>query len=547
MKTLGRALALMTMLASCVFAAPTLAFAADPIVYEVADDARLQSAVAAINRATGGDYVIELTDNFTSYGAYFSSACNTTILGNGYTITLGEGETSLSASNGAQLNLGSADGSDVLTISGGGEENNDIPGILRVGLGGTCNMYSGVTVCDRVGSNYPGGGVTVQGGTFHMHGGTIKNCGINGGGVCYGGGVGVVFDEYTGTTGGTFIMDGGEITGCSVIAPRPNNGWTFQSYGGGVFVGWGSSFTMNGGTISGNSADIGGGVALLDNSAEMNINGGSITGNKATICGGGLAATRNSGAVVVNGTKLCNNVADGAASDVYLANTPAQLSSAGNMGERYLGSKPEDVTNKRIDGWYVDDDSSRYVEQPKDERREYLGYATIDSAGDEVCLIAAGSGSLPEFHAKYEFQSATPGVSLPDDVLNLTPEDANTYVTNATLSAIAPAKRVVEVTGGTWTFKGYDRESVVADATTADSEGNVTFVGVWEFTEKTGSSTGSGDGGQSGANGAANAGSSQGGASSGLPQTGDIASAAPYLALAASAVSLLSALWLSRR
>lgn len=406
-------------------------------------------------------------------------------------------------------------------------------------------MYSGVTVCDRVGSNYPGGGVTVQGGTFHMYGGTIKNCGINGGGVCYGGGVGVVFDEYTGTTGGTFIMDGGEITGCSVIAPRPNNGWTFQSYGGGVFVGWGSSFTMNGGTISGNSADIGGGVALLDNSAVMNINGGSITGNKAAICGGGLAATRNSGAVIVNGTKLCNNVADGAASDVYLANTPAQLSSAGNMDERYLG-EPDDVTNKRIDGWYVDNESSRYVDQSKDERQEYPYYDTIDS-GDEVCLIAAGSGSLSEFHAKYEFQSSTPSMSLPDEVLNLLPKDADVYAPGATLSAIAPTKRVVEVPGGTWTFKGYDRESAVADATTADSEGNVTFVGVWELTEKTGSSTGSGDGSQNGANGAANAGSSRGGTSSGLPQTGDATSAAPYLALAASAVSLLSALWLSRR
>ena len=142
-------------------------------------------------------------------------------------------------------------------------------------------------------------------------------------------------------------------------------------------------------------------------------------------------------------------------------------------------------------------------------------------------------------------------MSLPEDVLNLTPEDAKTYATNETLSAIAPAERVVEVTGGTWTFKGYDRESVVADATTADSEGNVTFVGDWEFTEKTGSSTGSGDGSgdgsQNGENGAANDGSSQNGASSGLPQPGDIASAAPYLALAASAVSLLSALWLSRR
>lgn len=531
----------MTMLVSCVLAVPTLAFAANPTVYEVRDSAEFNSAVAAINGKTSGEYVIKLTDDIESYGgASFSSACTTTILGNRHTITLGEEETYFGVSRGARLNLGSADGSDVLTISGGNSSHNDRPGVLQVGVGSTCNMYSGVTICDREGSNYPGGGVTVQGGTFYMHGGTIKNCGISGGSVCYGGGVGVVDDYYT-RVGGTFIMDGGEITGCYADSPDG-----FTSFGGGVFVAYGSSFTMNGGTISDNRADVGGGVMLSGNSAVMNIDGGAITGNTATICGGGLAATRNSGAVIVNGTKLCNNVADGAASDVYLANTPAQLSSAGNMGERYLGSKPEDVTNKRIDGWYVDDDSSRYVDQLKDERQEYLGYATIGS-GDEVCLIAAGSGSLSEFHAKYEFQSATPGVSLPDDVLNLTPEDANPYVTNATLSAIAPAKRVLEVPGGTWTFKGYDRESVVADATTADSEGNVTFVGVWEFTEKTGSSTGSGDSGQNGANGTANAGSAQGGAPSGLPQTGDVASAAPYFALAASAVSLLSALWLSRR
>lgn len=531
----------MTMLVSCVFAVSTLAFAAESNVFEVGNSAEFNSAVAAINGKTSGDYVIKLIDDIEPYGgASFSSACTTTILGNRHTITLGEEETYFGVSRGARLNLGSADGSDVLTISGGNNSHNDRPGVLQVGVGSTCNMYSGVTICDREGSNYPGGGVTVQGGTFHMYGGTIKNCGISGGSVCYGGGVGVVDDYYTGV-GGTFIMDGGEITGCYVIAPPSVPGWTFQSYGGGVFVAYGSSFTMNGGTISDNRADVGGGVMFSGNSDVMNIGEGAITGNTATICGGGLAAVRNDGAVVVNNTKLCNNVADGAASDVYLANTPAQLSSAGNMGERYLGSKPDDVTNKRIDGWYVDDESSRYVDQLKDERQEYLGYAAIDS-GDEVCLIAAGSGSLSEFHAKYEFQSATPGMSLPDDVLNLTPEDTKAYATNETLSAIAPAERVVEVPGGTWTFKGYDRESVVADATTADSEGNVTFVGVWEFTEK----TGSGDGSQNGANDAAGSGTSQGGASSGLPQTGDPASAAPYLALAASAVSLLSALWLSR-
>lgn len=529
---LGRALALMTMLVSCVLAAPTLAFATDPTVYEVCDSAEFNSAVAAINGKTGGDCVIKLTDDIESYGASFSSACTTTILGDGHTITFPHRDTSLHVQEGSQLNLGSSDGSDVLTIKGGSEQNNDAPGLLYVG--GTCNMFSGVTVSDREGNAYFGGGVTVDGGTFHMYGGTIRNCGINGGSICWGGGVAVMF-------GGSFIMDGGEITGCYADSP---DGYT--SYGGGVFVAYGSSFAMNGGTISGNRADAGGGVMFSENSAVMNIEGGSITGNTATICGGGLAAVGNDRAVVVSNTKLCNNVADGAASDVYLNNAPAQLSSAGNMGERYFGSKPDDVTNKRIDGWYVDDESSRYVDQLKDKRQEYLGYAAIDS-GDEVCLIAAGSGSLSEFHAKYEFQSATPGMSLPDDVLNLTPEDTKAYATNETLSAIAPGKRVVEVPGGTWTFKGYDRESVVADATTADSEGNVTFVGEWEFTEKTNSGDGSGDGSQNGANDIAGSGSSQGGASSGLPQTGDVTSAAPYLALAASAVSLLSALWLSRR
>lgn len=533
-KILGRALALMAMLASCVFAVPALAFAAEPTVIEVGSGAEFDNAVATINGAAGGDYVIKLTDDFESGGASFSSACATTILGGGHTITLPSRDTSLFVQAGSQLNLGSADGSDALTIKGGSEQNNDAPGLLYVQ--GACSMYSGVTVSDREGNNYFGGGVTVEGGTFHMYGGTIKKCGINGGSVCYGGGVGVIY-------GGSFVMDAGEITGCYAISPSVP-GMSFTSFGGGVFV-MGGSFVMNGGTISDNRADMGGGVMLYGNSAVVNIEGGTITGNTATMYGGGLAAVRNSGAVVVSNTKLCNNVAGVAASDVYLNDSPAKLSSAKGMGERYLG-KPDDETNKRIDGWYLDDESPRYVDQSKDGRQEYLDYADIDSE-DEVCLIAATSGSLSEFYAKYEFRGTSFGMSLPDSVLNLMPKDANTYATGDVLSAIAPAKRVVEVSGGTWTFKGYERESVTADATTADSEGNVTFVGVWEFAEKISSPSSSGNGGKNGTNDAPSAGAEQGGSSSGIPQTGDAASAALYLVLIASAASLLSARLLSRR
>lgn len=651
-KILGRALALMAILASCVLAAPALAFAAEPIVIEVGSGAEFDNAVATINGAAGGEYVIKLTDDFESGGASFSSACATTILGGGHTITLGQ-YSSLSVAKGTQLNLGSADGGSTLTISGGNKQSNDVPGLLYVQ--GSCNMYSGVTVSDRKGENYFGGGVTVQGGTFHMYGGTIKNCGVNGGSMCYGGGVAVVY-------GGSFVMDAGEIADCNVTANWEAD-WDprmISALGGGVFVSGGSSFVMNGGTISGNkSSDMGGGVAVVasidevlegfgtlkssaeilggtvenneahdgagvfasgyyyagayglcadtpsvgvqdkqglrvngakivnnkadeqdgrgggvfvvwlnspavaeianteingnraavgggvmsyGNPIETDIKGCTITGNTATMYGGGLAAMRNSGAVVVSNTKLCNNVAGVAASDVYLNDSPAKLSSAKGM-DLYLG-KPDDATNKKIDGWYLDNESSRYVDQSKDGRQEYLDYADIDS-GDEVCLIAATSGSLSEFHAKYEFRGTSSGMSLPDDVLKLVPEDANTYVTGDVLSAIAPAQRVVEVAGGTWTFKGYERGSVTADATTADSEGNVTFVGVWEFTQKTSPSSGPGSSGSQ--NGTNAAGSAQGKASSGIPQTGDVASTALYLALIASAALLLSACWLSKR
>lgn len=368
-------------------------------------------------------------------------------------------------------------------------------------------MYSGVTVSDREGNNYFGGGVTVQGGTFHMLGGTIKNCGINGGSMCYGGGVAVIY-------GGAFTMDGGEITDCYVTANWEAD-WDsrmISALGGGVFVSGGSSFVMNGGTISGNkstdmgggvavvasideiisggwgnlqssaqilggtisgneandgagvlssayfyagayglcadtpnvgavekpglflenttitnnttnqeegygagvlavkmkspaeisnctikenSAAIGGGVASYGNFTSLTIDGCTITGNKASNYGGGFAAESNSGegaSTTITNTKLCNNSADKAASDVYLNGSVAKLSAAKDMDELYLG-KPDDVTNKKIDGWYLDNEDARYTTQTKEQRNEYADYASIGSDG-KVCLVAAAKPSL---------------------------------------------------------------------------------------------------------------------------------------------------------
>lgn len=103
-------------------------------------------------------------------------------------------------------------------------------------------------------------------------------------------------------------------------------------------------------TIKKNSAAVGGGVASYGNFTSLTIDGCTITGNEATNYGGGFAAESNSGegaGTTITNTKLCNNIADKAASDVYLNGSVAKLSAAKDMDELYLG-KPDDVTNKKL-------------------------------------------------------------------------------------------------------------------------------------------------------------------------------------------------------
>lgn len=607
----------MTMLVSCVFAAPTLAFATESNVYEVGDSEGFNNAVADINGKTSGDYVIKLTHDIESE-ASVSGPCPVTILGCGHTLTIGTNG-SLQVEKGSQLSLGAADGSDTLTIKGSGEQSIDAPGLLYVD-GGSCDMYAGVTLTDRKGNNYFGGGVTVFGGTFHMHGGAIENCGIEGGSVCYGGGVGVAY-------GGTFVMDDGKITDCyakSKYVDYYDPTRCICAVGGGVFVSGGSSFTMNGGSISGNVAtNMGGGVALIASYEEVvsgsgnlksrvDLLGGAIDGNEAHdgagvlasayfyayanalaadppsmgtaekqgLCLGGVKLSNNradaskgygGGAYVVStradmsgarisgnsaskgagvavslyadvdasGGIIANNAASLAGSDVYSEKSKVSLCPARGMGENYLGA-PDDVRGSRIDGWYVDNEGSRYASQQAGERQAFDRYDSI-GAGDSVSLIAAGSGSLSEFHAKYEFQSATPGQQLPDEVLALLPADGTRYPRGSEISALAPSQTSVETADGTWTFVGYDRTTAEASMDNADEEGNVHFSGAWKFTRKPTPAQPGNGGATAGANPAGKAdGASSEGAQ--LPQTSDAFGPGALLALiAAGATSLIAA------
>lgn len=297
MKKISRVVLGILMVVLSLSATPKAAFAENKTVtvIKVGNEKAFDDAISTVNRASEGEYVISLTDNVEIGSATIRSKRPVTLLGNGHTLTVAQ-YASIHVAKGAQVKLGSEKG-DVLKIRGVSEMSNDAPGLLHIK--GTCEMYPRVLLSGREGNNYFGGGVTVEGGTFYMHGGVIEKCGIRGGTICHGGGVAVIY-------GGQFIMDGGEIKEC--YATSYDSGWIahprgFAGVGGGVFVSGGSSFVMNGGTIWENTAtNMGGGIAVMASLNEIvdggwghlqssvEIKGGTVKNNSAQTGAGVFAS-----------------------------------------------------------------------------------------------------------------------------------------------------------------------------------------------------------------------------------------------------------------
>ena len=303
-KTVAKYLCIILSVAMLVTALPLTVYA-DSKVIDVGTADELAAAYTEIN-TNGGEYTINLTaDIIGGHIDIKKSGAVVTVIGNGHFIKAQS--QAVYVENGATVNLG--DGKSELVIKGYNPSQTigsgqDDPGLVYVLSGSTCNMNDKVTLKDHKGNNHLGGGVSVSGGTFVMNGGTIENCGIDGGSVCYGGGV-AVFD------GGYFEMNGGTIKNCYVKSI--GNSWQIPFVaGGGVFVNC-ASFKMNGGTIekctatnydSSEKTDaIGGGVAVVislnsvyDNGSygyldsDFTMNGGTIKSCSSTIGGGALAA-----------------------------------------------------------------------------------------------------------------------------------------------------------------------------------------------------------------------------------------------------------------
>ena len=165
-----------------------------------------------------------------------------------------------------------------------------ITGNITVGTGAE------LTLTDCNGSGQVQGGVTINGGTFELYGGTIT------GGVQVG-------QNGNSATGSSFTMYGGVISGHNAASGS----------GGGVFlVGTTNqtappSFTMHGGTISNNTAgasDGGGGGVYVGEKCSFTMDGGTITGNTATNGnGGGIYIHYNAGTVAISNATITNNKA----------------------------------------------------------------------------------------------------------------------------------------------------------------------------------------------------------------------------------------------
>ena len=169
--------------------------------------------------------------------------------------------------------------------------------------GGTFNLYGG-TITGFVNGVEIGSHTSSikTGSSFTMYGGTITSNEASSGG---GGGVFLIGTTNFNVTAPSFTMHGGTITGNTAGAP--------DGGGGGVYVGEKCSFTMDGGTITGNTATAGnGGGIYIHMLSNVTISGGEITNNKApakngTSYGHGGGIYSESGVTVNNVTITGNN------------------------------------------------------------------------------------------------------------------------------------------------------------------------------------------------------------------------------------------------
>jgi hypothetical protein len=218
----------------------------------------------------------------------------------GSTLTLGPG---VKVSDHSSAGIAAADNA-TLIMEGGEISGNQNGGVDITTADSTFILKDGKISHNKAPRQW-GAGVHSYG-TFTMEGGEISENLANeagrGGGVC-------ADEEYT------FTLKGGKIVN-NRSEDYSRHGGVGNAGGGGVVVSGcasGTTFIMEGGEISGNSAErFGGGILFITNEAErgtFTMSGGTITGNTAR-GGGGISNYGGRFTVTLSGGEISGNTPD---------------------------------------------------------------------------------------------------------------------------------------------------------------------------------------------------------------------------------------------
>ncbi len=264
-------------------------------------------------------------------------------------------------------------------------------------------------------------------------------------------------------------------------------------YGGGILIdspAWNKKTaicTILGGTVSGNKADAGKGSDGIYQNSKLNIGEKALINKDNDVY---LPSGRVIDVITVSGNK-----ADaGKGSDGIYQNSKL------NIGEKALINKDNDVylpSGRVIDvikplenitqedyvsitseDCVVEDEQNagtplvRYHEEAGGisaaQKAEYhqlyipssymqdglvIGKSQADNQLDYMTYV-----QKEKYPVDYEFISGTDGMELPDEVKKLLPIDKESYWEGTVVKSIQPQNTVVDVTDGTWNFKGYDAE-----------------------------------------------------------------------------------------
>ena len=204
----------------------------------------------------------------------------------------------------------------VFTMYGGEISGNKVSDSGSINYGGgvrvsdpysTFTMLGGI-ITNNEATNGGGGGVYIGGGRFEMSGSAVitrnKTASSLGGGGVFMNGSDTVYALNE------FIMSGNAV----ISENTATNG-----NGGGVYMNSAPEVTMNGGSITGNTAaNNGGGVYAF--SGTFTMENGTISGNKATAKNGGGVYVHNSGAFTMNSGSISGNSATQNGGGVYVKN-----------------------------------------------------------------------------------------------------------------------------------------------------------------------------------------------------------------------------------